>query len=301
MFFYYMGYALFFILGNIPMYVGVLLARSLALVAYHVDKRHREVCRKNLILAFGEELGEKRIKEISIGAYNNLFLSIVEFAQFSFMPKKKIRERVTLVNFQSYLDAEKKGKGTLLCTGHFSSWEVLAMVGSTIKPMTVIVRSLDNEGLNKVLVHFRSLRGNKIIPKKNSLRTILKSLKNNGAIGLLIDQNCSVDEGIFVPFFGRLASTVKAPVEIALKTGATMLPIFINRVSPGKFIMDYGKPIELVKTGDHKRDVYNGLLKFNQAIENKIREYPEQWFWMHRRWKVRPSEEEHGEESRSIY
>jgi len=278
------------------MQVGVFAAKTLAILAYYLDKRHRNICKNNLLLAFGSETSAETVKKISIGAYNNLFLSIIEFGRYALSSRDKLVNDVEFRNLESYEYAKKQGKGVLLLTGHFSSWEVMALGGSLLDPMTIVVRPLDNEPINRLLLKFRSVYGNDIIPKKNPLRKVLRTLKKGGLVGLLIDQNASEEEGAFVPFFGCPASTIRAPIEIALKTGAVALPTFIVRKSPGKFILDYGKPIEFIKTGNHEQDVIDGLTKFNKAFEAKIRENPEQWFWMHRRWKTRPPGDE-----KSIY
>jgi len=285
---YYIAYLFFLILRIVPISISVTFAKGLAYLSYYADKRHREVCCKNINLAFGEEVDKKTIREISIGAYNNLFLSMLEFGRYALMPKEDLLKNITFKNKESYLEAKEKGKGVIFLTGHFSSWEIMALGGSIVRPMTIVVRPLDNHVLNKLLLKFRTKYGNNIIPKKNALRESMRTLKRGGIVGFLMDQNTSPEEGMFVPFFGTMASTVRAPIEIAVRTGATLLPTFIERVSPGKFIIDYGKPIKIGGCSSHKENVEDALIKFNKVLEGKIREHPEQWFWMHRRWKVRP-------------
>jgi len=181
------------------MQVGVFAAKTLAILAYYLDKRHRNICKNNLLLAFGSETSAETVKKISIGAYNNLFLSIIEFGRYALSSRDKLVNDVEFRNLESYEYAKKQGKGVLLLTGHFSSWEVMALGGSLLDPMTIVVRPLDNEPINRLLLKFRSVYGNDIIPKKNPLRKVLRTLKKGGLVGLLIDQHLFRSLGALLP------------------------------------------------------------------------------------------------------
>ncbi len=155
-------------------------------------------------------------------------------------------------------------------------------------PADIIVRPLDNKYLDRLVNKYRTKYGNRLIPKKNATKAVLRSLNQGQLLGILIDQNVSIGDRVFVDFFGQPASTVTGPAVLALRTGAAVIPAFIIRQTEGKHKIIYGQQIELINSGNRQADIQANMQQFTRAVEECVRKYPEQWFWMHRRWKTKP-------------
>lgn len=269
--------------------VGGLIGRLI----YILDKKHREITIKNLSMAF-PGITRTRAAYIARKAYENIGRSVTELIYVGRKNKKedilKILYKWTTVEGSEIIEkAFKKGKGVLLITGHFGNWELLGIsVSASGYPLSVVARPLDNPWLNKILGSFRSITGSEIITKKGALREILRRLRKGKAVGILIDQNTSRDEGVFVDFMGIKASTVKGPALIALKSDVTVVPVFIVREGKYRHRITYYPEIPLYRSGNIEEDVKVTTQRFTKAVEDVVSKYPEQWLWMHRRWKTRP-------------
>ena len=183
---------------------------------------------------------------------------------------------------------KKKQKGVFLLTAHMGNWEFLPITAAMIGLQAgTIYRPLDFLPLEQFVKYIRTRFGAKVIPKRHSTRTILKSLKHEESVGILLDQSTHRDKGVFVDFFGRRTCTNKGLALLALKTGAPVIPVFQVREKSG-FRANFLPEVPLIKTGDITKDVEANTLQYNRVIETFIRRYPDQWFWVHRRWKVEP-------------
>jgi Kdo2-lipid IVA lauroyltransferase/acyltransferase len=190
---------------------------------------------------------------------------------------------------ENYRAALAKGKGILYLTGHFSSWELLPTAHALHGyPLSFLTRPLDNAPLEKYLLTVRESKGNKVINKKNSARAVLKSLSSGATAGILMDQNTSLQEGIFVDFFGIPAATTTSVALFALRTDSPVLPGYLTRMRSGKYTIKFLPPIDVVRTGDTRRDLEMNTRHFNRILEEIIREQPESWLWGHKRWKYQP-------------
>jgi len=178
-------------------------------------------------------------------------------------------------------------------TAHFGAWELSSFAHSLFGyPMKFVVRPIDNANVDVLITHYRTLGGNVPIQRRSAGRDILRALRDNEAVGILFDQNTTSDEGIFVEFFGVPAATTPAIATFALRTGAAVLPGFlIWEEKTGKHRLRFDPPVELIETGNLEQDVAQNTRAFNQILENYIRKYPDQWLWIHRRWKTRPEGE----------
>jgi KDO2-lipid IV(A) lauroyltransferase len=182
-----------------------------------------------------------------------------------------------------------KGKGLLVLASHFGNWEIMALAFSLkYRPINLVVRPLDNLFLDTLIESVRARGGNQIIAKKGSLRKILHLLEQGEPVAMLIDQNVSRYEGVFVPFFKEIACTNKALSTLALRTDAPVIPAYNVRQQDGSYRVVIGPEVVLVRSGNTTRDIEENTARFNRVIESYVRRYPEQWFWVHRRWKTRP-------------
>ncbi len=281
------------ILGRMPRRLALALTDTIALLAYLIDGRHRRVMLRNLEIAL-PDMPERERRRIARRAFRNLGLLAVEFSRLPKLKRENISGLVSYYGFENFKRAYDRGRGVLFLTGHFSSWELLPFAHALYGyPLSFLVRPLENKYLDAFFNRYRSLSGNVPVPKHNSTRRILETLRRGGCVGILIDQNVSPEEGVFVEFFGRPASTTTGLALLALRSGAAVVPGHLARNEKGTYRIMFMPELELVRTGDLERDVRENTQLFTRVIEGWIRQHPEQWLWGHRRWKSRPPSDPH--------
>jgi Kdo2-lipid IVA lauroyltransferase/acyltransferase len=273
----------------LPRRLCLALTKYMALLAYLFSRGLRNTVKRNLSMAL-PEIEESKRNLICRAVFLNLGRLLGEFGQFPKLHQGSIAEIVTYDGFENYAASLKRGKGTLFVTAHFGSWELCPVAHALYGyPLRFVVRPIDNRRINHLVNTYRTMTGNKIIEKKNSLKEILKALRNNEAVGILIDQNTTLDTGVFVNFFNILACTTTSVATIALRTGATVIPGFLiwdDKLR--KHRLRFEPPVELIQTGNLQWDIAENTALFNQILEGLVRKYPDQWLWVHRRWKTRP-------------
>ncbi|HVQ64102.1 MAG TPA: lysophospholipid acyltransferase family protein [Terriglobia bacterium] len=282
--------------GWMPRSAAYPAAEIVAAMGFRLAHRQRLAGIQNLRMAM-PGLGEKERLAILRGAFSNLGRLLVEFSHFPGLNKDNIASLVTYEGFEHYKNAAGRGKGVIFLTAHFGAWELSCFAHSLYgNPMKFVVREIDNSRVEKLIEAYRGLAGNAPIDKRHASRDILKALRNNETIGILVDQNTTRDEGIFVDFFGIPAATTPAVATLALRTGAAVIPGFmVWDATTRKYRLRFDPPVNLIATGDPARDIVENTRAFNVLLENMIRQYPDQWLWIHRRWKTRPEGE------RSLY
>jgi len=273
----------------LPFGLALRFGGLLGSLAYRLDKRHREITLDNLRNSFKVKT-ETEIEVIARSVYKNVGYSIIEFI-FSKRYGRNFEKHFKLKNYDAYKIALNKGKGVFLLTGHCGSWELIALAQSIMKPpIGVVVRPLDNPYLDVEVSNLRCQYGNFLINKTNGMRDILKTLASGNAVGILLDQNVKAKEGVFVDFFGRPACTNKGLALMAARTKAPVIPAFLRRIGPDQHEILIGNEMPLVDTGDKEADIIANTQAYTKAIESFITDYPDQWFWMHRRWKTKPGD-----------
>ena len=192
--------------------------------------------------------------------------------------------------FENYERAFARGKGVLFLTGHFGGWELSAFVHSLHGHwMHVVVRNLDNVYLDRLSQRYRSMHGNATVSKDNFVRGLLAAMKAGEVVGILMDTNMTPPQGVFVDFFGIPACTASGLARIALRTDAAVVPTFtIWDPTLRKYRLRFDPPLKLVRTGNDEEDIVSNTQLFTKIIEDYVRRHPEQWLWVHRRWKTRP-------------
>ena len=213
-----------------------------------------------------------------------------EFSQFPRYTRENIEQIVVLDGFENFAAAQRRGKGVLFLTGHMGAWELAPFAHALYgHPLHFLVRPIDNPRVDALVNRYRCLSGNRPIEKNNSARAVLKILGEASTVGILADQNTSLEEGVFVDFFGVPASTTTGVARLALHTGAAVVPGYIFwDTAVGKYRLRFEPAIELACTGDTARDIRENTARFTRVIEDYARRYPDQWLWVHRRWKTRP-------------
>ena len=257
--------------------------------AYLLMGRLRRVGNRNLEIAFPDKSPRERGRLLR-GMYVSLGRLLAEFCLFPRYTRQNVERIAVYHGFENFEQAEHLGKGVLLLTGHVGGWEIGSFVHSLYgHPMNIVVRPLDNPYLNSLAEDFRSRFGNRLLGKQDFARGLLAAMHKGETVGILMDTNMTPPQGDFVPFFGVPACTATGLARVALKTGAAVVPAFtVWDDQLGKYRVLFEPAIKLVNTGNTDADVLTNTALFNRAIENVIRRYPDQWLWVHRRWKTRP-------------
>jgi KDO2-lipid IV(A) lauroyltransferase len=255
---------------------------------HHLILRQRLIATHNLRRAFPEK-SEGEIRRIVQSVYRNMGIVAAEFFDIPHLTKENIAALVEAEGVENCEKALAKGRGVLLFSAHFSNWELEAAAAALlIKPAVVIYRTLDSALLEHLVLRVRSATGNILLPKNHAMRAMLRTLTQNGIVGILIDQNMAWYEGVFVDYFGRPACTTDGLALLALHTGAPVLPGYIVRLHDGRYRLVIGPEVEVTRTGDRDADVLANTQRFTKVIEQIVRRYPDQWLWVHQRWKTQP-------------
>jgi KDO2-lipid IV(A) lauroyltransferase len=213
-----------------------------------------------------------------------------------YITKDNIHKWAEVEGLENYQSAITRDKGVLSIVAHFGNWELMTIaVPFYLKPMYIVYRPLDNKIIDNIVEYVRTIQGNEMIPKGGSGKKIMELLKENNIIGILSDQNVSRREGVFVDFFGRTACTGVGLAVMAMRSGAPVIPAFMARQKSGKYKLILKPAIEAVCTDDYEADLVINTQRFTKIVEDVVREYPEQWFWFHQRWKTKPWQKKRGE------
>ncbi len=238
---------------------------------------------RNLELAYPEKSAAER-RAITDEVFRSIARLIWVFARFPQINPSNINQWIRYEGLEHYLEAKKAGRGILFATAHFGNWELSAFAHALItEPMHIMIRPLDNPRIDHLVEGRRQLSGNHLIEKWDGARAVLRALHKNEAVGVLIDQNTSLQEGVFVDFFGTPACANTAFVKIAARTGAAVIPGFaVWHEDEKRYVLKFHPPLEI--SGDAVEDTR----RLHTVLEHVIREHPGQWLWIHRRWKTRP-------------
>src|ERR1019366_6729914 len=266
---------------------------GVAVVFFAALPRLRRIASFNLKLAFPDWSDAQR-RGVVNGMIRQLGWMGGEFSQFPKYTAERIKEIVVLDGVENYLEAQRAGKGVLILTGHFSAWELAPFAQARFgHPMSFLAREVDNPMVDALVNSYRTLSGNKPIEKNQSARAVLRVLGDGGTVGILADQNTLREEGVFVDFFGIPACTTTGIARMALHTGAAVVPGYILwDPTIKKYRLRFDPEVELVRTGNAEADVHANTARFARVIEEVVRKNPEQWVWVHKRWKTRPAGEE---------
>ena len=249
----------------------------------------RRAANENLKLAFPAWTKKQRRSAIR-GMTRQLGWMGAEFAHFPGYTKKNVDHTVLLDGFENFASAQARGKGVLFLTGHMSAWELAPFAQALFGyPLHFLARAIDNPRVDALITRYRCMSGNLPVEKNQSARSVLKVLAAGGTVGILADHNTLHAEGVFVDFFGIPACTTAGLARFALHTDAAVVPGFLHwDASLRKYRLCFEPAVELVRTGDDAEDVRENTQRFTRVIENYVRRYPDQWLWLHRRWKTRP-------------
>jgi KDO2-lipid IV(A) lauroyltransferase len=289
---YWLVVAVARMLGWMPRGLARLLARVIAILVYWAFGRLRRVGVRNLELALPEIPVEARQK-ILRGVYVSLGRQLVEFCRMPSYTAENTRDWIRCEGLENYQAAKARGNGVLVVTGHLGAWELSSFYHSLMGyPMGMVIRRLDNRRLDDFVNGIRRLHGNQVLHKDDFGRGLLLAMRVGETVGILMDTNMTPPQGTFVEFFGRDACTATGLAHVARKTGAAVLPGFmVWEAAEQKYVLHFGAEIAIPRTEDAQADILAGTQMCTAAIEAWIRRYPDQWLWIHRRWKTRPAGE----------
>ena len=281
------------LVGGLPRPVARAVGAAIGWVCWNLLGGLRKTGLKNLKLAFPEKTDAEREK-ILRKLYKTLGWQIAEFCKMRGYTLEEASQFVRYEGLENYLRARDKGRGVLVLTGHLGAWELSSFYHSLRGyPMSLVIRRLDNLRVDAFVNGIRCLHGNRVIHKDDFARGLLTAMHNGETVGILMDTNMTPPQGVFVPFFGVEACTASGLARVAVRTGAAVLPGFLLwEESEQRYVLRFGEELELVKTGNAQADMLANTALFAATTESYIRRYPEQWLWVHRRWKTRPEGEE---------
>ena len=289
---YWLVVAVARLLGRIPRSWARLLASLIAFAVYRFFGRLRRVGMRNLELAL-PDLPIRERKGILRGVYRHLGWQLVEFCRMPRYTAQNTRHLIRTEGLDNYLAAKAEGKGVLVVTGHLGAWELSSFYHSLMgHPMGMVIRRLDNRRLDDFVNGIRCLHGNKVIHKDDFGRGLLLAMRSGQTVGILMDTNMTPPQGSFVKFFGLEACTATGLAHVARKTGAAVLPGFMLwEPIERRYVLHFGPELVLARSGDAEADAQAATQMCASATEEWIRRYPDQWLWIHRRWKTRPAGE----------
>jgi Kdo2-lipid IVA lauroyltransferase/acyltransferase len=279
-------------LGVLPRPMARWVAASATRLLLRLLPKLRKTAEFNLKLAFPEWTEAQR-RAVMKQMTRNLGWMAAEFARMPQYTKTNIENVVVLDGHENFLEGQRRGKGVLYLTGHIGAWELSSYAHALYGfPLHYMARPLDNQPLDALVNSYRGKSGNRPIYKNEAARLMLKVLKDAGTVGILADQNTMPDEGVFVDFFGVPACTTTGLARVALHTDAAVVPGYAFwDGNLRKYRLRFEPPVELLRTGDAEHDIRENTQRFAKVIEEIIRKYPEQWVWIHARWKNRPKGE----------
>jgi KDO2-lipid IV(A) lauroyltransferase len=279
-------------LGLLPRQEARSFATGLTRLFYALLPRLQKTAETNLRIAFPDWSDAQR-KSVIRGMLRSLGWMAAEFARFPKHTRQNIEQVVVLEGHENFLAGQRRGKGVVYLTGHIGAWELSSFAHALYGfPLHYMARPIENPRIDALVNAYRCRSGNQPIFKNESARVTLRVLKEGGTIGILADQNTMPSEATFVDFFGKAASTTTGIARLALHTDAAVVPGYaVWDEHLGKYRLRFEPPVELIRTGDTERDIFENTRRFTKVLESIIRKYPDQWVWIHGRWNTRPNGE----------
>jgi Kdo2-lipid IVA lauroyltransferase/acyltransferase len=262
--------------------------KALFRLFYHASAKQRIIALHNLRGAYPEKSVDE-IEVLAKGVYRHMGIVLAELFEMPYITRKTLHEWADAEGLEHLEKAFAQGKGVLSIVAHFGNWELMTVaVPLMARPMQIIYRPLDSPVMDNLLGWSRTKHGNSLIPKGGSGKKIIRLLRENNAIGILSDQNVDKNEGAFVDFFGRPACTSVGTAVLAMQSGAPVLPAFMPRMPDGRYKLIILPAVEITSTDNYESDLIVNTQRFTKVVEDMVRKYPDQWFWIHQRWKTKP-------------
>jgi Kdo2-lipid IVA lauroyltransferase/acyltransferase len=280
------------VLRWLPRPVARAVGRGIGLLVYYGHPRLRRIGMRNLEMAFPEKSEEER-RRILKGVYHSLGRLLAEFAKFPEYTLENVEQIAVYDGLEHFEEARATGKGILFMTAHLGGWEIGSFICSLYGHwLNIVARRMDNPLLERWVKSVRELHGNRMHDKDEYARGLLVAMKRSEIVAALMDTNMTPPQGVFVNYFGRPACTASGIARVAMRTGAVVLPAFtVWDEKRKKYLMHFEPIVPTICTGDDEADAVANTQSYTAVIEKMVRQYPDQWLWVHRRWKTRPQGE----------
>jgi KDO2-lipid IV(A) lauroyltransferase len=279
-------------IGLFPLAASMKIGEAFAKIPYKFLKRLRSIGHRNLELAL-PELSKQEHERILRGVFASFGRQLGFISHLNRLTPKNFGEIIDVEGLEHCQRARDSGRGTIMFTAHFGGWELSHSVIAALNyPMNIVVRRIDNPKIESLVGNLRSRFGSRSINKKESAKAMLRILQKNEFLGILIDLNAQEHEGVFVDFFGVPASTTTGVAKLALRTKSVVLSGFpVWQKDKKRYVLKIGNPIELPDTGDAEENIKILTQRMTAKIEEFVRQYPDQWLWVHKRWHTQPKGE----------
>ncbi len=279
-------------IGLLPREAARRLGAAIGALAFMALPRLRRVGYRNLQIAFPRQSRPEHTA-ILRAEYRSLGWQLAEFCQMRKYTPENTASFIRYEGLDHYLAARESGRGVLILTGHLGAWELSSFYHSLMGyPMSMVIRRLDNELVDRLVNEIRCQHGNTVVHKDDFARGLIAAMRQGETVGILMDTNMTPPQGLFVDFFGTPACTASGLARVALKTGAAVLPGFLLwEALSQQYVLRFGEQLALIRSNDNDADVLANTALFTSLLEDYIRRHREQWLWLHRRWKTRPEGE----------
>ena len=261
------------------------ILRGIARTIHGLDRKHRHIARVNLDLAFGDRMSPSEKARIVRKTYENMVFNLAFFLAHQNDTPKEVLRYVTIEG-KEHLDAALRHGPVILVTAHYGNWELLPRIFAAIQgPVTVVGRPLDSKKMDAILRRSREMFGIEMVEKRGAMKGLLHALRQGRNVGLLVDQNTSDKDGILIDFFGKKARHTPAAAILARGLGLSIVPLFLSSEDHRHFKLTIYPPIQTAKTADKESDIARSVQAQADITEKVIRQKPDEWFWLHQRWK----------------
>ena len=262
------------------------IGKILGTLIFILDIRHRRIVRRNLKFIY-PDWTPSHIKRTSQRVFQNIGIAVIEIYQMIFLSEEKILNKVQIKGEDNFHNALKEQKGVILISAHIGNWEIVPLYWSLYfkTPMAVVARQIRNNIVNRWIDRLRTRFGNRVIDKEGALPEMTRRLRQNKILGILIDQGTKSSLGVKITFFNKFVTATPAAVLLAMRCKSPVLPVFCTRNDDGILTITVETPLSLERTNDLRADLKTNTQIIMDAIEKAVRKYPEQWFWVHKRWK----------------
>lgn len=262
------------------------IGRVLGMLMYSIDVRHRRIVRRNLKFVY-PEWSPERVKKISKRIFQNLGITFLEICQMICFSSDDIMDRVKIRGEEHLLNAMDNNKGAILISAHLGNWEIVPLFWSLYfnTPITVVARKILNKIINRWIYGLRTRFGSRVIYKDVALPEMTRTLRQGKVLAILIDQGTKSSLGVKIKFFNKFVTATPAAALLAMRCKSPVLPGFCTRNADGAFTISIEPPLVLKRTNDLGSDLKTNTQIMTDAIEKAVRKYPEQWFWVHKRWR----------------
>ncbi|WP_428023810.1 lipid A biosynthesis lauroyl acyltransferase [Arcobacter sp.] len=258
----------------------------LSYILFSINKKHRKIAKANLDLAYEDTISEDEKNEIIKGCYKNLVYTLADFIRNQGATKEEVLSKVTFKNESFLTKLIKENRKIIIMTAHYGNWELLSLaIAAKLTPLSIVGRDLESDVMNKILTKNREQFDVELLSKTGAMKGMVQALKKNRPVGILVDQNTKNEEGILIDFFGKKARHTPSAAVLAKKFDAVIIPAFIKSIDNENYEIEFFESFEVSNSEDKEKDILECVQKQADITEQVIRSKPNEWFWLHQRWK----------------